>query len=115
MASVLAVAWLACGAVLLSGCTAPRVAEGDAAQPPDRAGPSGDAICVLGRITDEGVECPTLRSRDGTLYSLAGDLGAFDVGDRVCVCGPTGGASICMQGTTVAVHRMTASSAGCPE
>lgn len=114
-ASVLVAAWLACGAVPLAGCSNLRMAEGDPAQAPDNADPSGATICVSGRITDEGVECPTLRSQDGTLYSLAGDLGEFDVGDEVCVCGPTGGFSICMQGTTIAVHRMTEPKAGCPD
>ncbi len=109
------VAWLACGAILPAGCSSPRATEGDLPRAPDNADPSGTAICVLGRITDEGVECPTLRSQDGTLYSLAGDLGEFDVGDEVCVCGPTGGFSICMQGTTVTVHRIVGSNAGCSE
>jgi hypothetical protein len=111
----LVAAWVVCGAVLPAGCSSPQTAESGPAQGPDGGDPSGGAICVSGRITDEGVECPTLRSQDGSLYSLAGDLGEFEVGDEVCVCGPSGGFSICMQGTTIAVHRMTEPKAGCPD
>lgn len=106
---------LACGSGLLTGCSQSQFAEGDSAQGAGRAISSGDLVCVQGRITDEGVECPTLHSPDGQVYSLAGDLGEFKSGDNVCVCGPSGGLSFCMQGITVAVHQITKADGHCTE
>lgn len=66
-----------------------------------------DAIVrVEGRLTDEGVECPAMRTDDGALYTLTGDLGDAQAGDRVVVEGTLPDASICMQGTTIAVARI---------
>ena len=61
------------------------------------------AICVKGKLTDEGVECQTLRSTEGELYTLVGDLNGFQNGDEVVVCGTIAGISFCMQGTTINV------------
>ena len=83
------------------------LAGGDAVVVPPN---EGDLICLRGRLTDEGVECPALRSEDQVLYTLAGDTGDFEVGDEVCVCGTTGGLSFCMQGTTIAVTSISSSS-----
>ncbi len=63
-----------------------------------------------GRLINEGIECPSLRGEDTTLYTLAGDIGDFGVGDEVCVCGTPGGLSFCMQGTTIAVTSISSSS-----
>jgi ribosomal protein L19 len=63
-------------------------------------------ITVEGVLTDEGVECQALRGDDGELYTLTGDLGDFQVGDRVRVKGTVAEASICQQGTTIAVRRI---------
>lgn len=62
---------------------------------------------VIGELTDEGVECPALRADDGTLYTLAGDTGSFQTGDRVQVEGRVSQMSICMQGTTLEVERIS--------
>lgn len=62
---------------------------------------------VIGELTDEGVECPALRADDGTLYTLAGDTGPFENGDRVQVEGRVSQMSICMQGTTLEVERIS--------
>jgi hypothetical protein len=66
-----------------------------AAEPP----PGG--LCVEGVLTAEGVECPALRAKDGTLYTLTGDLEGFHAGDRVRACGQEAFVSICMQGRTL--------------
>ena len=61
------------------------------------------AICVKGKLTDEGVECQAFRSTDGELYTLMGDLNGFQNGDEVIVCGTIASVSFCMQGTTINV------------
>lgn len=84
---------------------------GKAVSSPYRVTPAGaaagDAVRVTGVLTDEGVECPALRTDQGELYTLAGDTGGFGVGDRVTVEGPVARMSTCMQGTTIAVERIT--------
>ncbi len=40
-----------------------------------------------GRMTDEGLECPTMRDNDQYMYALSGDLGGLDPGDEVTVRG----------------------------
>lgn len=68
-----------------------------------------ERVRVTGVLTDEGVECPALRTDDGDLYTLAGDTGEFVQGDRVTVEGTVAEASICMQGTTIEVEDITGS------
>ena len=68
----------------------------------------GATVCVEGRLTGEGVECQALRTDDGELYTLVGDLGEFRPGDEVSVCGTIPAFSVCMQGTTIAVKRIRA-------
>ena len=65
-----------------------------------------DEVTLSGVITGEGVECPAMRGRDGQLYTLAGNVGDFEPGDRVQVQGRVAEASFCMQGTTIEVRRM---------
>lgn len=60
-------------------------------------------ICVLGTLTDEGVECQALRSTDDLLFTLVGDLSGVENGDKVFVCGLIATVSTCMQGTTINV------------
>lgn len=59
---------------------------------------------IEGMLTDEGVECPAMRGDDGALYTLVGDIGGFEPGDRVCVVPIPVEISYCMQGTTVQVE-----------
>ena len=82
--------------------------------PGDRDGPPRDRpprdrdderITVRGVITGEGVECLAMRGRDGELYTLAGDVGDLEPGDRVQVQGRVADVSTCMQGTTINVRR----------
>jgi len=68
--------------------------------------------CIAGRLTDEGVECPAFRGRDGTLYTLLGDLGDLEPGDEACICGTEPAVSFCMQGTTLAVESIHSA---CPD
>lgn len=68
------------------------------------AAPGAGEVRVVGRLTDEGVECPALRGDDGRLYTLAGDTGGFKPGDRVTVTGTVAEMSTCMQGTTISVR-----------
>jgi hypothetical protein len=66
--------------------------------------PSENLFTVKGRLTNDGIECPTLRSSDGQIYTLAGSLGDYRAGDRVCVKGRRVDASHCMQGITITVE-----------
>lgn len=67
------------------------------------ASPDG-TVRVEGTLTEEGVECPALRSAEDRLYTLAGDIGDFRPGDRVVVEGTLPDMSTCMQGITVQVR-----------
>lgn len=64
-------------------------------------------LIIQGKLTSEGIECPTLRTDDGTLYTLNGHLKEFQVGDRVEVEGEIADISTCQQGITINVHRIT--------
>jgi hypothetical protein len=65
-----------------------------------------EALDLEGTITDEGVECIAMRTDDGTLYTLVGELPELSPGDRVSVNGRSVEFSICMQGATVHVDRI---------
>ncbi len=60
-------------------------------------------VVVTGKLTGEGAECQALRANNGALYTLAGNLKGFKVGDRVRVVGKVAEVSTCMQGTTLRV------------
>ncbi len=66
----------------------------------------GERVDVTGVLRD-GPECPILRSDDGDVYSLVGDLEEFDTGDHVRIVGRTVEVSICQRGTTVEVRRIS--------
>jgi len=61
-------------------------------------------VCIKGTLTDEGIECQALRTEDGELYTLVGDLRGFSKGDTVYVSGTIAQVSFCMQGITIAVQ-----------
>lgn len=61
----------------------------------------GDAIEVVGTLTDEGVECPAVRGVGGELYTLATDDVGWPPGTDVRVEGRVAEVSLCMQGTTL--------------
>jgi hypothetical protein len=64
------------------------------------------SITVTGRLTNEGVDCKAMRSDDGKLYTLTGDLKGFRNGDHVKVTGRIAEMSSCMQGTTLGVEKI---------
>jgi hypothetical protein len=69
---------------------------------------AGAALSVTGTLTKEGVECPAMRGDDGKLYTLTSPaIGAFGPGDRVHVEGSMAEMSICQQGTTIVVAKIT--------
>jgi len=62
---------------------------------------------VQGEI-ESGAECPMLATKDRR-FSLAGDLGKFVAGDRVCVRGRVAENSFCMSGeATIAITTIAA-------
>ena len=69
---------------------------------------SDNSITVIGILTDEGVECQAMRSKDDNkLFTLIGNLEGFKNGDQVQVIGKIAEVSFCMQGTTIAVDKIT--------
>lgn len=66
-----------------------------------------EPVTIEGVLTDEGVTCPALRGDDGELYTLAGDIGEMQPGQRVRVTGEVAEVSMCMQGTTIALGEIT--------
>lgn len=77
----------------------------------DKGGGSGNGdddapLVVTGVLTNEGVECPALRTDNGRLYTLAGSTSGFSAGDRVRVRGSRAEMSICQQGTTINVSKI---------
>lgn len=70
--------------------------------------PPAPTITVRGTLTREGVSCQAMRGDDGALYTLAGDVPrSMRPGDRVRVVGRVAEVSICQQGTTISVERIT--------
>ena len=75
-------------------------------EPPRRDRPDDDdRVTISGTVTGEGVECLAVRGDDGQLYTLAGDVGDLEPGDRVQVQGQRAEVSFCQQGTTIDVRR----------
>ena len=62
----------------------------------------------VGRVTDEGGQCLTLRDENDLLYALAGELGTFRAGDEVVVDGTYSATSGCRDGSTIGVTRIVA-------
>jgi hypothetical protein len=89
---------------LLLALSSLALAQGKPAE--EKVKPEGkqDMITLVGVLTDEGVECQALRARGNQLFTLTGDLGGFQVGDRVRVVGSVAEVSTCQQGTTVVVR-----------
>ena len=78
-----------------------------------RAGPAKSEICVRGRLTDEGAECPALRDAHGVLYTVAKRNIGRRPGQDICVCGRVADMSFCMQGKTLIPSRIGPAS-DCP-
>ena len=74
--------------------------------PPRGNRPRGEGrVTISGTVTGEGVECLAVRGDDGRLYTLAGNVGDLQPGDRVQVQGRRAEMSFCQQGTTIDVRR----------
>jgi hypothetical protein len=80
------------------------MSNGDAAS--NNNASSGDArVNIIGKLTNEGVECQALRGDDGELYTLlGGELGDLPVDTRVRVIGERLEFSSCQQGITIRVQ-----------
>ena len=76
----------------------------------DLAPPAAGEVVVVGAITAEGVECPALRADDGALYTLTALPRKVEVGERLQVVGRPTQFSICQQGVTLRVTRLTPAS-----
>ena len=101
-----------CLVLILSACASPeeRPASEAAGVP---AEPAAGETCVVGTLTNEGVECPAMQTIGGDVYTLVGELAGSEAGDLVCACGHEVEQSTCMQGTTIEVTRI-GSPALCP-
>ena len=90
---------------LASGACA--MGNGDAAAN-NSASNNDTFVTVVGRLTNEGVECQALRGDDGQLYTLLGrELGDLPVETRVRVIGERLDFSSCQQGITIRVRSIT--------
>ena len=88
--------------VLASGACA--MSNGDAASN-NKPRESGAAMTIVGRLTNEGVECQALKGEDGQLYTLlGGELGGLPDDTRVRVIGERLEFSSCQQGITIRVQ-----------
>ena len=83
------------------------MSNGDAAS--NNNASSGDArVNIIGKHTNEGVECQALRGDNGELYTLlGGELGGLPVDARVRVIGERLEFSSCQQGITIRVQSIT--------
>lgn len=94
-----------CGLIAACGSLEERPASEDApaSVTSDQA---ADEACVVGTLTNEGIECPAMQTIRGDVYTLVGDLDGNEAGSLVCVCGAEADTSTCMQGTTLEVSRI---------
>ena len=90
---------------LASGACA--MSNGDAAAD-NKANKEGNPVTIIGRLTNEGVECQALRGDDGQLYTLlGGESGDLPVDARVSVVGERLDFSSCQQGITIRVRSIS--------
>jgi hypothetical protein len=73
----------------------------------------GDEITAIGELV-AGTECPMIAAGDGHRYSVAGNLGPYRIGDRVCIKGKVAGASICMAGDATIEIQTIGPASSCP-
>lgn len=81
------------------------------ATPPAPAPPAAEdaesGMIITGTVTDEGVECPAVRTEDGKLYTIAtSDREKLRPGVRVRITGEIAQMSFCQQGTTISAERI---------
>ena len=92
---------LALAIATVGPCTAATRADEPAKLPTPSLDPA-----IEGVLTDEGQQCPALRTKDGHLYTLTGDLQGFKPRDHVCVVPDYPDMTYCLQGTTAHVDRI---------
>lgn len=107
MGRAVCVGRLCTGTLCLLAVMAPT-ADSAAQDEPGTEPPDSELIHIEGQLTSEGVECQAMRADDGTLYTLIGDLGDFRDGDQVLLEASPAEVSICLQGTTLLVHSISA-------
>ena len=77
-------------------------AAADQPQRSDATVPADGNLTITGTVTDEGVECPAVRTDAKELYTIAGgDRDQLRPGVRVRVTGTIAEISFCQQGTTI--------------
>ncbi len=83
------------------------MSNGDAASN-NKASGRDARVNIIGKLTNEGVECQAMRGDDGQLYTLLGEeLGGLPVDTRVSVIGEKLEFSSCQQGITIRVRSIT--------
>ena len=96
-------------ALLLTSCAA---TDQDQRQGSDATVPADNTVTIIGTVTDEGVECPAIRTDRNELYTIAGgDRNVLRPGVRVRVTGTIAEMSICQQGTTISATKVEVVSA----
>ncbi|OSQ48455.1 DUF5818 domain-containing protein [Thalassospira alkalitolerans] len=65
-----------------------------------------ESFTLTGVITDQGRECVTFRSDDGTLYALANKASRFRPGDKVRVTGHGALMTTCSEAETLIVDKI---------
>ena len=64
-------------------------------------------MIITGTVTNEGVECPAVRTADGKLYTIATtEREKLKPGARVRIEGTVAEMSFCMQGTTISATKI---------
>lgn len=75
--------------------------------PPPTAENAESGMTITGTVTNEGVECPAVRTEDGKLYTIAtSDREKLRPGTRVRITGEIAQMSICQQGTTISAGKI---------
>ena len=97
-------ALIAVSAVLLISCTANNTSPQETTTSDSESAMinSDSTVTITGTVTDEGVECPALRTDDNQLYTIAtSDRSRLKPGMRVRITGTVAEMSFCQQGTTI--------------
>ena len=81
-----------------------RAVDGKTKQKPVEITNTTETLSILGMVTTEGRSCPTLRSADGTLYSLEGAPQTAKPGAVLRIEATTAETSACEVGRAVAVQ-----------
>ena len=102
----------AAAAVVSAACVGvPAAWAGDDTLPPDLLAPQSGLVTLTGTLT-EGPECTAIRGDSGAVYSLViANRGGLQLGDHVRISGHLAEASVCMNGPTIVVDHIEATTA----